>query len=171
MQKQIKFIRQTMFTGRNGYFKCSGIDFLGLDYDDNVMIAPLTSRGEIGRCDITFPKEQGREIANAILRTCGLPIIPPRMSFEDAVIKVGGQFFSDDSEYTYFDYYKALKKETINNPHELACNVSMDNDNFVSMWQPMENFTVADTLNLIDGQLLDMGYAGEIELLNAEIKG
>ena len=52
---QITFKQTTNFTGRNGYMKCSGIDIL--ECTDTVMIAPLTSKGNIGRCDITVPYE------------------------------------------------------------------------------------------------------------------
>lgn len=52
----LKFSRQTNFTGRNGYFKCSGIELL-ITCDDKVMLTPLTSRGEPARCDVTVPVE------------------------------------------------------------------------------------------------------------------
>jgi len=52
---QITFKQITNFTGRNGYMKCSGIDILPCQ--KYIMIAPLTSKGNIGRCDITVPYE------------------------------------------------------------------------------------------------------------------
>lgn len=57
---QITFTRKTNFTGRNGYFKASGLDLCLLEFGEDhktIMIAPLTSRGEIARCDITIPFE------------------------------------------------------------------------------------------------------------------
>ena len=54
---QVKFARQTNFTGRNGYFACSGIEVLHLNHNNSVMLSPLTSRGVVGRCDIEVPLE------------------------------------------------------------------------------------------------------------------
>lgn len=53
--KQVKFSRQTSFTGRNGEFVATGVDFEPTKR--GVMIAPITSKGTIGRCDITIPLE------------------------------------------------------------------------------------------------------------------
>ena len=47
--------RLTNFTGRNGHFKCSGVEALFLPHDDSVMVTPFTSRDELGKCDITVP--------------------------------------------------------------------------------------------------------------------
>lgn len=51
----VHFSRQTNFTGRNGYMKCSGINLLR--QENSVLLAPLTSRGCIGRCDVEIPLE------------------------------------------------------------------------------------------------------------------
>ncbi|HNU14064.1 MAG TPA: hypothetical protein PKI55_06345 [Chitinophagaceae bacterium] len=53
----IKFTKETNFTGRNGYFKASGLELSGYDPNGNVMLTPLTSKGLAGRCDITIPVE------------------------------------------------------------------------------------------------------------------
>lgn len=55
-QVQVKFERITNFTGRNGFMKCSGIDLLETS-DKTVMLSPITSKGTIGRCDISVPVE------------------------------------------------------------------------------------------------------------------
>lgn len=57
MTQQIKFSKETNFTGRNGYFICSGIELMTLDHNREIMISPLTSRGTVGRCDISIPKD------------------------------------------------------------------------------------------------------------------
>lgn len=57
MTKQITFKRITNFTGRNGYMKQSGIDILPLSYSQSILIAPITSKGKVGRCDMEIPKE------------------------------------------------------------------------------------------------------------------
>lgn len=57
MDTQIKFTRKMNFTGRNGYFAATGLDVTALAFDNKVMIAPLTGKGNIARCDITIPKE------------------------------------------------------------------------------------------------------------------
>lgn len=54
----VPFSRQTNFLGRNGYFKCSGLDLCkGGLRDDLVILSPLTSRGYIGRCELDIPFE------------------------------------------------------------------------------------------------------------------
>jgi len=59
----IKFIKWankqvTNFTGRNGYFMCTGVEVIGVSQTskgDSIMISPVTSKGNIGRCDISIP--------------------------------------------------------------------------------------------------------------------
>lgn len=52
---RVDFARETSFLGRNGEFKCSGVQVLTVGSD--VQIAPITSRGDTGRCCIEVPKE------------------------------------------------------------------------------------------------------------------
>lgn len=54
----------TRFLGRNGYFKCIGINTCRIDLDDgsHVMISPITSRRLIGRCKIDIPVEDIPEV-------------------------------------------------------------------------------------------------------------
>lgn len=54
--------RTTNFTGRNGHFKCCGLDIQPLEHNESVMIAPLTSQGMVGRCDIEIPLEAMPEV-------------------------------------------------------------------------------------------------------------
>lgn len=51
----VYFSRQTRFTGRNGYFKCSGISLM--QQDDIILLETRTSRGFIGRCNVEIPVE------------------------------------------------------------------------------------------------------------------
>jgi predicted Rdx family selenoprotein len=55
MDATIKFCRETNFTGRNGYFKASGLLVTGYDQHGNVMLTPITSKGKEARCDIEVP--------------------------------------------------------------------------------------------------------------------
>ena len=57
MTTTIKFSRETNFTGRNGYFKASGVELSGYDRKGNVLLTPLTSKGNAARCDVTIPVE------------------------------------------------------------------------------------------------------------------
>jgi len=66
MEKNVKFTRPGKFTGRNGYFKASGINIIDIS-DDMIMIAPLTSRNKIGRCDISIPKEDVETFIDALI--------------------------------------------------------------------------------------------------------
>lgn len=62
MTSTIKFTRETNFTGRNGYFKASGLELSGYDIKGNVMLTPLTSKGNAARCDVTIPVEDVPEL-------------------------------------------------------------------------------------------------------------
>jgi hypothetical protein len=57
MIKQITWDRLTNFTGRNGFFKCSGIELFELGHSKELMLTPLTSRGNIANCNIIIPVE------------------------------------------------------------------------------------------------------------------
>jgi hypothetical protein len=54
---QVKFNKLTQATGRNGCLKCSGLDLLKLDSNGTILLAPLTSKGFVARCDIEIPVE------------------------------------------------------------------------------------------------------------------
>jgi hypothetical protein len=60
--EQVTWGRTTNFTGRNGYAKCNGLDIQPLDHNESVLLAPLTSRGVVGRCDIEVPLEALPEV-------------------------------------------------------------------------------------------------------------
>lgn len=54
----VLFSRQTNFLGRNGYMNCSGLDLCkGGLRDDLALLSPLTSRGQVGRCELEIPLE------------------------------------------------------------------------------------------------------------------
>lgn len=56
----------TTFLGRNGAFKCSGVV---VSYKEGVYsLKPLTSRGEEGSAEITFPHDAMPNIVAAIFR-------------------------------------------------------------------------------------------------------
>lgn len=57
MQFTLDLSKATKFTGRNGYHNMKGIHFLLVEDNSVVMIAPITSKGEVGRCDIEVPVE------------------------------------------------------------------------------------------------------------------
>jgi len=63
---QILFKRNTNFTGRNGYMKCSGVEILPLAHGHSVMISPITSKGTVGKCDIEIPAEHLLELASEL---------------------------------------------------------------------------------------------------------
>jgi len=62
MQNKATWARTTRFTGRNGNFKCSGIELLPLDHNKSVLISALTGRGDVARCDIEIPIEAVPEV-------------------------------------------------------------------------------------------------------------
>lgn len=64
MQKQINWSMSTYFLGRNGCFKCNGINIS--EFCDNVYIEPITSKGNIGRCKIVLPKQELQNIIKGL---------------------------------------------------------------------------------------------------------
>ncbi len=68
--------RTTKFTGRNGKFKCSGVEFLPLDHNKTVLIFALTGRGDVARCDIEIPLEAVPEvIAKLQALVCSVEVV------------------------------------------------------------------------------------------------
>jgi hypothetical protein len=74
----VKFTRQTNFTGRNGYHKCSGIELWVMNGQQAVNIAPLTSKGVVGRCDIEVPLEDVPALIAALQA-----IVPAPTSYDE----------------------------------------------------------------------------------------
>lgn len=66
MIKLVKFSRQTNFTGRNGFGKCSGIEAMYLEHDKNVLFTALTGKGVPARCDIYIPAESVVSVISAL---------------------------------------------------------------------------------------------------------
>lgn len=66
MEEQVKFAKTTGFLGRNGYMKCSGIDLSSST--DVVTLSPLTSRGDVGRCNIEIPLDNLPEVIAKLQR-------------------------------------------------------------------------------------------------------
>jgi hypothetical protein len=64
--ESVRWTRQTNFTGRNGYFLCTGVEILPLEHDNKVMLTPYNSRGETARCDITVPLEALDELIDKL---------------------------------------------------------------------------------------------------------
>ncbi len=48
--------KKTFFLGRNGVGKCIGYHILKCEKD--IVFAPITSKGHVGRCEIAIPKEE-----------------------------------------------------------------------------------------------------------------
>lgn len=57
MQDTVTWERTTRFTGRNGNFKCSGVELYPLDHNKVILLSALTGRGDVARCDIEIPLE------------------------------------------------------------------------------------------------------------------
>jgi hypothetical protein len=62
--KNLAFNRHVTFTGRNGTMKCAGVELM--EFDDRVQISPITSKGDVGRCDIDIPKENVPALIEAL---------------------------------------------------------------------------------------------------------
>lgn len=62
MQDTVNWRRTTRFTGRNGNFRCSGIEVVPLEHNNSLMVSALTGRGDVARCDIEIPMEAVPEV-------------------------------------------------------------------------------------------------------------
>jgi len=63
MNEQIDWKEKTTsFTGRNGTFKCTGIDLVEFDDNKKLIIHPITSKNAIGNCNIIIPTEKIPEL-------------------------------------------------------------------------------------------------------------
>lgn len=51
----IEFTKETRFMGRNGSYKCKGMYIA--ENVSTIDLCPITSKGEVGNCYITIPKE------------------------------------------------------------------------------------------------------------------
>lgn len=64
------------FLGRNGFYKCSGIDVTdatNLNHDE-VCLTPITSKNELARCHIFIPRDSAPEVANLISQAAKQPL-------------------------------------------------------------------------------------------------
>ncbi len=64
MSTQVTFSRKVKFIGRNGCFQCTGVEISNIQ--GVVTIEPITSKGEVGRCQIEIPQESVNDFVNAI---------------------------------------------------------------------------------------------------------
>lgn len=71
--EKIHFSTLTEFTGRNGVGKCSGVEVMPFSHEDYILLTPLTSKGEIARCDFRIPKADAIKLAEALLRASKVP--------------------------------------------------------------------------------------------------
>jgi len=58
MIKELKFKTLSAFNGRNGTGKCSGIEIMSLDYENKILLSPITSKGATANCYISLPVEE-----------------------------------------------------------------------------------------------------------------
>lgn len=70
MSTEIKFKREgLLFLGRNGSGECTGLDIASRYYNtfpNNLIVAPITSKGVVAKCYIEIPEEQAGEVAAAL---------------------------------------------------------------------------------------------------------
>lgn len=69
--KKVTFNKITNFTGRNGYMKCGGVEVFPYSHEPVTMLSALTSKGEVGRCDIAIPNEDVVSVAKALFESQG----------------------------------------------------------------------------------------------------
>ena len=55
---EMKFNRTVQFQGRNGIFKCSGIEMIHMELSGNIRLYPITSKSLLGTGFIEVPVEE-----------------------------------------------------------------------------------------------------------------
>jgi hypothetical protein len=64
---KIKFNEQTEFLGRNGTFRCAGIEVQECSASARtILLCPITSKGIEGRCWIEMPKDDIPALIDAL---------------------------------------------------------------------------------------------------------
>lgn len=72
MNKNIEWKQSTNFLGRNGYFKCNGIEVF--KDTKSILIQPITSKGNTGRCFIEIPANSIPALSKCLhTRDTGIP--------------------------------------------------------------------------------------------------
>lgn len=74
--KTIKFKNGvvTNFTGRNGFFKQTGIEINNISqWKDQVILQPITSKGEVGNCSISIPFADIPELILELQKAMAVP--------------------------------------------------------------------------------------------------
>lgn len=61
----ILFKRNTLFLGRNGRWNARGIDIC-CPSRDIVLLRPITTKGDVGRCEIEIPVEHLMQVVDAL---------------------------------------------------------------------------------------------------------
>ena len=69
MSEIIEFKRTQEFLGRNGVFQMSGL--VADRQGDSLYLAPVTSKGVIGRAYLLVPREHVEEVTDLMLRLAG----------------------------------------------------------------------------------------------------
>jgi len=64
--REVNFNTTVNFQGRNGFFKCCGLELLEYDFKQCVTIAPITSKGIPGNCNIQVPYESLPDLIEAL---------------------------------------------------------------------------------------------------------
>lgn len=59
------FETESWFLGRNGRFRARGLHIYK-EENSNIVISPITSKNQVGRCDIAVPEESLEEFINAL---------------------------------------------------------------------------------------------------------
>lgn len=68
----------TTFTGRNGSFKCSGVEVISAgEKSGTVTLTPFTSRDILANCAVVVPLSKVPELITALRRAAGMPDEPP----------------------------------------------------------------------------------------------
>ena len=88
----VKFSKVTNFTGRNGFMKCAGVEFMRTGDQFQVILTALTSRNQPGRCDLYIPVEDVPAVVEALVKEAKKSIDPVLFQRVDADNEYSGIF-------------------------------------------------------------------------------
>ena len=76
MIHKISYKRTLSALGRNGHIKQSGIEVMNREdsHQGHISLSPITSKGDIGRCEIEIPIEDLQQVIDALEQVSGTPI-------------------------------------------------------------------------------------------------
>jgi hypothetical protein len=90
--KKVTWKESTRFLGRNGLFKCNGVDFFE-NFSGGIAIMPITSKGVTGKCEIEIPVESIPQVIKSLKIAQNMAHVP-----EDVPLKLREKYVEVETD-------------------------------------------------------------------------